>query len=311
MAPGPAGHGVVRHAQALSSLQAAAGARTTVLRELGPVGPADVVHLQFSDSLLPGGIAQAGEAVRTWSAGLEAPLVVTLHDVPGQDPDPARDRRRLAGYRLVGSLADAVVVSARHELPGAGPGTVLVPLPVEPLAPPGPVPRWADRPTVGVLGFVYPGKGHAQVLEAVAKGRSGARVVALGQASPGHADLLGQLRTRAQDLAVDLVVTGSLSESDLHAAALAVTVPVAAYRTLGASGSMATWHACGRRPVVTDSALVREQLDRASDSLLLTDDLGTAVLQGLRDPAATWLAGPADRPDVVGRHAEIYRSVLR
>ena len=311
VAPGPPGHGVVRHALALSTLQAAAGLQTSVLRRLDPVGPADVVHLQFSDSLLTGGVTEAADAVRTWAGGLRAPLVVTLHDVPGQDPDPARDLRRLTGYEVVRTLADAVVVSSPHELPGAGPGSLLVPLPVEPLAAAGPVPAWADRPTVGVLGFVYPGKGHAQVIEAVAQHGAGTRVVVLGAASEGHADLLAELRGRARELDVDLVVTGSLSEADLHAAALAVTVPVAAYRTLGASGSVAAWHACGRRPVVTDSALVRDQLRRDPDSLLLTADLGPAVLRALRDPVSTWLTRPVDRPDVVGRHDEIYRSVLR
>ena len=43
------------------------------------------------------------------------PLVVTLHDVPGADPDPARDARRAAGYARVVAACDAVVVSAEHE----------------------------------------------------------------------------------------------------------------------------------------------------------------------------------------------------
>ncbi len=305
--PGPAGHGVVRHGLAVARLQRAAGVEVTVVEELAGARPAaDVTHVQFSDSLFTGDVARSAAALVAWSRTAPRPLVVTLHDVPGHDPDRDRDRRRRAAYRSVAAVSDAVVVSAPHELAGAGPGAVVVPLPVEPLPPAGPRPNWADRPTVGVLGFVYPGKGHADVLDALAG--TGTRVVVLGAASPGHEPLLADLRERARDRGVDLVVTGPLSEADLHAGARAVTVPVAAYRTLGASGSLATWAACGRCPVVTPSRLVLDQVRDRPGGLIVTDDLRATVRAALRAPGGTWLAGPAERPDVVAQHLAVYRS---
>ena len=268
------------------------------------VGWADVVHAQFSDSLYAGTAADAASAFCAWAAGVRAPLVVTLHDVPGHDPDPARDARRAPAYRRVAAMADAVVVSAPHELSAAAPGAVLVPLPREVLPAPGPRPAWADRPTIGVLGFVFPGKGHGEVLRAAA----GARVVALGTASPGHEGLVVELRREADALDVELVVTGPLSEPDLHAGALAVTVPVAAYRTLGASGSLQTWAACGRRPVVTPSPLT---LALDPGTVVMAHDLTGAVEHALLHPGSTWLDAPAPPVDVAAALREVYARVVR
>ena len=302
--PGPPTHGVVLHAL---SVARAVGAE--VQPDLGRSDPAyDVVHVPFTDALFGPDIGSAAAAFERWAADVDAPLVVTLHDVPGLDADPVRDARRRAGYARVAAAADAVVVCSAHEADRLDPRPVVVPLPVEVLTAPGPAPAWAGRSALGVLGFVYPGKGHDRVLAAAAG--TGAAVVALGAPSPGHDDLVGRLHRQADRLGVELLVTGALSEPDLHAAAHAVTVPVAAYLTSGASASLATWLATGRRPVTTPSPYATELEASAPGALLLTDDLHEAVREALADPGRTWTA-TATGPDVAAAHLAVYRSVLR
>ena len=78
---------------------------------------------------------------------------------------------------------------------------------------------------VAVLGWVYPGKGHAEVLAALdgLPGDVGLRV--LGGASPGHADLLDGLAALARDGGRDLHVDGWVDDDDLPDLLRAVDVP--------------------------------------------------------------------------------------
>ena len=316
--PGPAGHGVVRHGLTVAGLVAEAGIEVTVARTVEPAkGSHDLTHVQFTDALFGSEIGAAAERFVQWARTAPRPLVITLHDVPGRDGDAGRDLRRRTGYRRVIGCCDAVVVSAAHEAQGArlvdGLEPVVVPLPVEQLATPGPRPSWADRPSVGVLGFIYPGKGHERVLRALT-GR-GVRLVAMGAVSPGHEPLLEDLRRLADTCRVELLVTGPLSAAELHAAARAVTVPVAAYTTTGASASLGTWLACGRRPLVTTGPYARELETRWPSSLLLApagDDiaLASALSRVLAEPVGTWLTAAPPQPDVAGAHLAVYRSCL-
>lgn len=316
--PGPAGHGVVRHGLAVAGLVADRGVEMTVARTLdATTGSHDLTHAQFTDALFGDEITAAADRFVQWARTAPRPLVVTLHDVPGRDGDTARDSRRRTGYRRVIGSCDAVVVSAAHEARGArlveGLEPVVVPLPVEQLGTPGPRPSWADRPSVGVLGFIYPGKGHDRVLRALS-GR-GVRLVAIGAVSPGHEPLLEELRRLADTCGVELLVTGPLTTAELHAAARAVTVPVAAYTTIGASASLGTWLACGRRPLVTTGPYARELETRWPGSLLMDpagDDiaLASALSRALADPASTWRTAAPPQPDVAGAHLAVYRSCL-
>ncbi len=303
MVPGPERHGVVVHGQGVGR---AVGAE--VVRDLRPV-TGDVVHVQFTDALFGADISSAAAAFTTWRAQVDGRVVVTLHDVPGGDADAARDARRTAGYTRVVESADAVVVSAQHEAARLRHlvDPWVVPLPVPALAPAGPPPPWVDEATVGVLGFVYPGKGHDVALQVAAE--LGLQVVAAGGPSPGHEPLVEDLQRRADRLGVRLLVTGGLSEPDLHAAARAVTVPLAAYRTVGASGSLATWHAACRRPVVSPSDYARELDARWPGCVRLADDLLAAVGTALGEPAGTWLDAPPHL-DVAQEHLAVYRAVL-
>ena len=302
--PGPADHGVVVHGTAVAELVGARLARTLE----PPTGAWDVTHVQFTDSLFGTEIAASAAAFGEWARRGTGPLVVTLHDVPGADPDSARDARRAEGYRRVAAYADAVVVCSEVEADRLDPRPTVVPLPAAPLAAPGSAPDWAGRTTLGVLGFLYPGKGHDRAIDAAAG--TGATVVALGSASPGHTPLVARLQERARDRGVELLVTGPLSEADLHAAARAVTVPVAAYTTTGASASLLTWVAAGRRPVTTGGPYARELDRRWPGSLLLTDDLAAGVRCALAEPSSTWGASAPATSDVADLLRGVYASVL-
>jgi glycosyltransferase involved in cell wall biosynthesis len=315
--PGPTGSGVVRHGLTIASALTAAGCEVTVVREAaaGQGDSCDLTSVQFTDALFGPDVASATQAFLAWSATAPRPLVVTLHDVPGSDPDAARDARRLAGYLRVAAACDGVLVCSRREgeaLRRLGVEVSVVPLPVLPPAPPGAVPEWGSRPTLGVLGFVYPGKGHADALEAAAALRSGIQVVALGGASPGSAQLVAGLHDLAADLDVPFRVTGTLSDADLHAAALATTVPLAAYRTLGASASLASWLACRRRPVVTAGPQAQEAEERWPGSVLQVAPSGlvAALAAAFEDPSCTWLPQPPPAGPIAEQHLAAFSSVL-
>ena len=307
--PGPALHGVVQHGRAVARLVRGAGADVIIERSLTVSRtPADLTHVQFTDALFGPHAHAAAAAYERWAGCVPGPVMVTLHDLPLAGADDERAARRRAAYRRVVRASDAVMVSSPHEadeLTGYSPH--VIPLPLVPLGPLGPSPAWADRPTVGVLGFIYPGKGHAAVVEAVPPGQ---RVVAAGGPSPGHADLVEELHRRAQARGVDLVVTGAMGADDLHAAVLAVTVPVAAYSTSGSSATLSTWLAAGRRPLTAPTAYTPGVLARWPDSLDLTQDLRTDIAAALAAPARSWLPAPLRSPDVGRLHLAAYRSCL-
>ena len=321
---GPLLSGVARHGLAVAEALAEVGVDVTVVRRTDePVdGPYDVVFVQYTDALFGADAASAAAAFVDWSESVPGPLVVTLHDVPGADPDRARDARRLTAYARVVSACAGVVFCSERERTGLGVRGVVhgvIPLPLMPLPAPGPEPAWGGRPTLAVLGFVYPGKGHAKALEAAAalRGTAGspaeiAEVVAVGGPSPGCSGLLRDLHRRAAELGVPFRVTGPLSDADLHAAALAATVPLGAYRTLGASGSLMTWLACGRRPVVTRGPQSQETEARWPGSVrqVAPDALVDALAAAFADPASTWLPAPLAPAPLGERHMALFASVL-
>lgn len=309
LAPGPPGHGVVRHAAQVADATRRCGA--VPVRS----GPADLTHAQFTDALWGPDVATAAAAFARAARDVPRPLVVTLHDVPGGDQDRARDARRAAGYRHVVACADAVVVSSGHEAAkvrattGADPDVLALPLP--PVAPAGPAPPWAGEPTVGVLGFVYPGKGHAEAIAAAAAvpGPERPAVVAAGAAAPDHRGLPGALAAAAAAAGVGWHHTGGLDGAGLAAAAAAVTVPLAPNRTVSASGSLLAWLAHGRVPVTASGPFAAEVAARAPGSVTLHHDdahRDALVAAALDAPGRT--RGPVpDWPDPGPGHLALYR----
>lgn len=330
---GPDQHGVVLHALRLA--RAGGGELLRLATEdLAPDGVATrawnapdglatrlagrtaVVH--FTDRAFGPTPAAAADALERLVAAT-ASVQVVLHDVP-QPSDGTGQEARTAAYRRVCAAADAVVVSSEHErgLLAAATGVDadrigVVPLPVERELPDGagPVATREDHPPAAVvppgtwvatLGFLYPGKGVEEVVDATAAAARDPRLSAdrrptgvlnLGRPAPGHEDLVDALEQRAAAAGTRFVTTGWLTEDELAAACRAVDVPVAHHRHLSASGSVNSWLAAGRRPLVADSPYAREQAARMPGALRLVghDDalheLTGALVDALGDPAST------------------------
>lgn len=350
--PGPAHHGVTRHGLGLHEHL---GPGWTADAELLRCGRLDeladgalvgrVAAVQVTDRLLAG---DAEAALSTWqrvTAGV-ARLTVVLHDLP-QRSDGGSRRARSRLYAAIAASADGIVVASRHELlllaavlrwgqPRQAEAvlarTRVVPLPIERFpsgGTGGSVPdqmRSGDGETAGVLtvatlGFVYPGKGLEEVIDAAALAArdprlAGRRIAVrnLGRASDGHEDLVEELTARAEAAGISWSTSGWVDDADLPGLLAATTVPVAAHRHVSASGSVATWLAMGRRPLVLASRYGDELADRLPGALLLVDlpDLAGAIADGLVDPGATYLAeGSVLGPSWAQAAAELHEVATR
>lgn len=305
---GDSRHGVVRHA---NELAAAIGRRVgrDVMVPAAGVGDPAPLHLHFTDRLWGASPTQAAARVEQLAA--RTPLTVTLHDLPQESDGDRRREQRAAAYRSVACAARGVVVSSEHERallravtgPWDAVTAVVIPLPVD--RHPGPAPRAAQATPgglddeVSVLGFFYPGKGHAEAVAAVAElaGDPATRlgVTALGGASAGHEQELLELAAAAARRGVRFTITGYLDEATLLSCSRRTAVPVAPHQHLSASGSIGSWIAAGRRPLVPDSPAARELAALRPGTLGLYErgDLAGAIDRARRDPRSTWLAPTA------------------
>jgi len=316
-------HGVTVLARRIASAVAARTGRDAAVAPdalTGPRPPARA-HLHFTDRLWASSPEAAAERIVALAA--RVPLTVTLHDLP-QPSDGARNLpRRSACYRAVVEAARGVVVNSEHEAALLAEHTVtghaprVVPLPVD--LEPAPAVRPDPDGTAAVIGFVYPGKGHAELVEAVAtlrhRGAPGPAgslgVVALGRASAGHEAETDALVAEAAARGVELAVTGYLSDAVLLDRCRRASVPVAAHRHVSASGSVATWIAAGRRPLVPDARYSREMAALRPGTLTLFDGddpeaLAAAVARAAADPSSTWLGPDAATAPGLADVAEAY-----
>jgi glycosyltransferase involved in cell wall biosynthesis len=281
--------------------------------------PADVrrgqrVHLHVTDRLLGSDPSALLDVVARLAR--RARLTLTLHDVP-QPTDGARTfERRVATYRALVASADGWATNSDHEAAlvhhwcrPATPGLV-VPLPVIPAATPR---ARVEAGTVGLFGYVYPGKGHRPVLDAVGLLRRRgvpARVVVLGGAAAGHDRDLRALTERADALGVPIEVTGRLPEESVPAALRSVAVPVVGHRNVSASGSLNSWLAAGRRPLVRTGTYAREMaaLRPGTTTLFEHGRLVSALATALAEPERTWLPAAVDLQPGPVETADAYRT---
>ncbi|WP_134768703.1 hypothetical protein [Nocardioides sp. 1609] len=311
---GPETHGVTRYA---GEVAAAAGA--PVVRDVDRLGPGAAAHLHVTDRLLARDPAAAAAAVESLARRVR--LTVTLHDVPQPTDGPVFEARAAAYGRIV-RASHAWVTNSWHEHALVArwcvvdPRGAVIPLPViesppreEELEDPGA----PSAPALGVFGFVYPGKGHRQVVRAAAALRrdgTSVRVRVLGAAAPGHADEVEDLQRMgwARDVAVE--VTGRVPDHDLGRALRGVAVPVVAHRNVSASGSLNSWIAAGRRPLVRDGAYAREMAALRPGTITLFDDasLSRCVAAALRRPETTWTAPGTDLGPRLPHTAAAYRA---
>lgn len=335
---GPQQHGVVLHGLAVAD--ATAGDVVVAVErpadlDLGDPGHADplaalgacaAVCIPFTDRLLgdtceDAAIAFVRVARRLRRFGVQ--VVVGLHDVPSTGLHALAARRR-AAYRAVIQEADGAIVSSEHEaataerLGAERRWLSVIPLPIPAMRSVTPTDAPAAEPSDGqptVLGFIYPGKGHAEVIDALDGLPAQVGLVAVGRASDGHRSLVTELVDAAEAKGRSLRVTGFVPEAELPRALAAAGVPIAPHAAVCASGSIAAWLGAGRRPIVADGPYVRE-LDRRSPGSLWIyrgpEELRSAIVAALRDPGLTWLPGTVSpgpsTAEVMQRHRTFLRS---
>lgn len=296
---GDSEHGVARYARDLAhAVGPALGTDPVDVTQLDDLPDHSTLHIQFTDRLW--GSSPADAARRVGDLTWRHTVVLTLHDLP-QPSDGSGLARRAECYEAVCRGARAVVVNSEHEraLLAAHVDPALtayvIPLPVDARA--QPVRPRADQVVddIAVLGYFYPGKGHAEAV-AAATALGIPRVTVLGRASPGHERELDDLVQRSALGGVDVEVTGFLPDADLLERCRVSGVPLVAHRHLSASGSLTTWLSVGRRPVALEGRYTREMVDLRPGSLNLStvDGLVAAVGDARADPGSTWL--PTGRP---------------
>lgn len=291
---GDAQHGVDRLARELAAAIAAIDASATRLARPDDVPDGARVHLHFTDRLWGGSPDEAAHAIER--VARRATVSVTLHDVPQPSDGAASMARRAAAYARVAQAATRVVCNSEHERAllaehvGDVPHAVVVPLPCDRL--PGDAASTPSRREVGVLGFFYPGKGHREAVDASAALPSPLPVVAIGRAAAGHEGELQALVDEAASLGVDCSSTGFLDDDALVARMRETLVPVVAHRHVSASGSLNSWIAAGRRPIVVRGAYFEEMAAlRPGTTWLVSDDgLAAAIAAAVADPSRTRLA---------------------
>lgn len=318
VALGPPAHGVTRfaadcaHAAGTPLLEVPDVARLADALAAHPGGP---VHLHITDALFGATPDEAADAVE--SLARDRPVAVTLHDVPQPAEGAERCRRRARAYQRIAAAAGLVVVSSEHErhlCEAAGIAVdVVIPLPVPDLGRAGSSPDQIrpDERAVGVFGFLHPGKAVDLVAQAVAElaaaGDHAVSLRLLGAPADGHEDYVRAALETVRAAGGRAELTGRIDDDDLARVLGEVTVPVALFRNVSASGSINTWAAAGRRPLVSDSDYTREIERRRPGSLLLTDatDLPGELRRLLDDPAPTRVDPPG--PEL----AELGRAYLR
>jgi glycosyltransferase involved in cell wall biosynthesis len=323
---GPEHHGVVRFGMELQAALCAGGFAGGQLRVGGPSGLARGlvaaglgVHLQFTDRLFGTDAHQAAAVVRDLAAHVQrrgGRVTATLHDLP-QPCDHANYATRAREYASLSTILDGIVVSSDHErtllrdIGIHGPVTV-IPLPI-------PVPvaerrTAAEARSVAVFGFVYPDKGHAEVLAAMQGLPRDVLMMAVGEPSPGHDDLIHGLNQQARDQERSFVTTGYVPDDRLTALLQAVTVPVVYHRHVSASGSLNSWLSAGRRPLVPANRYAREVARRNPGALRLFDDgpggLSSALRAALTEPSSTWVPPGTICSPTPGEAAASYRRLF-
>lgn len=249
---GPRNHGVTAYALELADHARAAEVvyEEEFTSEPLPPGP---IHVTFTDHLFGPTPATAVNALLERLG--TRPFSVSLHDIPQPEEGSDRFHARSEAYLRLSRAAHVTVVNSEHEanfFAGTGVTPTVIPLPIpEVNSPYQPVPN-----TVGVIGYLYPGKGHEDLINAV-EGTEYS-LVFMGQVSAGHERWARELLDDAARRGVSVELTGWLSDEELHRRMGTVEVAVCPHRHFSASGSLMTWLGAGRRVIASDSEYTRE-----------------------------------------------------
>jgi hypothetical protein len=333
---GPEEHGVVAYAADVAAALRETDDRTEVAWVDSLPGAQAVArragraHLHVTDRLL--GRSPEEAADRLEGLASVTALTVTVHDVP-QTSDGTGLERRVAAYTRMFAAVDAAAVNSQHEqrlvadfLPGVATPHA-IPLGARRSSPSGLRSREHDAARSGrrdlvvlLAGYIYPGKGHAQAIEAAADAARALRragepvgavvVRAIGAPSTGHEGDVAVLRNEAERLGVRFDVTGFLAGPSFDKRMMDEGIPLAAHEHVSASRSMLDWVEVGRRPLVVDSRYARE-MDRLRPRTIARyepAELALRLVEAWRDPKRTTLPAGASLRPTLADVAEDYLS---
>lgn len=267
--------------------------------------PCDIVHVHLADRMLENDRQRWNNLFRyVRSQGL--PLVLTLHDVPQLEEGAERFNRRRMVTRTLAAAAVLVVVSSESEQQRCarmGIATSLVPHPLFPV-PVGPAPTDAasqvSARTLVVAGFVHPGKGISEFLDRLGDVRGtaldGWQLRLVGDAAFRHRAYVRHVERSARSVGLDFHHTGPVTTGRWRKEMLDASIPIAPHLHCSASGSILSWSAHGRRPVVSGHPFTRELVAQRPDSMTVVGDHDSWV-QVLTDSV---LAGDRHIVDVAG-----------
>jgi hypothetical protein len=326
---GPQRHGVVSFALALADSLTRRGQQAPVLRVGdwasldGTFDHSGGVHVNFTDRLFGSTPADAADRMSALIGRCEragARVTATLHDVP-QAADGGNYRQRIDAYRTVCARLHGCATNSEHERSLVGEGgiaaasdVVVVPLPLEVGDAPVPRPTGGRRRSVAVLGFVYPGKGHPEVLAAMAGAPRDVELLAIGECSAGHDDLARDLAEAASRAGRRFTITGYVPDGALPSVLHGVSVPVAHHRHVSASGSLNSWIAAHRRPIAPVNRYTVEHDRRHPGTVRLYPDtdrgLSAAIESALAEPDSTWLADGVVSGSPPAETARLYAEAL-
>jgi len=130
------------------------------------------------------------------------------------------------------------------------------------------------------------------VLDELSDCRPAVDVLAIGMASNRHRELVGELSEVAAGKGMSFTCTGYVPDAEVTARLRAPLTPVAPHTHVSASGSINSWIAAGRRPLVPSGRYVSELGRRLPGSVQLYEPgrLRGAVEAAIDDPALTWLS---------------------
>ncbi|MET0863025.1 MAG: hypothetical protein ABWZ98_01695 [Nakamurella sp.] len=315
---GPAEHGIPLTARRIAGAAGALGFAGHALAESDPTRlnklvsrlPSGVrlLHLHVNDWLFADSSADPDQQIAALGVLLHSrgvALSVTLHDLPQLSDGSKLYARRVGTYRQLVDLSVGVVVSSEHErtllreaLDDTDLPVEVIPLPIDPLPPAdGPARQHiGSAQTIGIFGYLYPGKGHLEVLQELAGMKPPVHVVAIGRPSDRHTELVGELTKVAVDGGNTFHCSGFVPDADLPNRLREVAVPLAPHTHISASGSINSWIAAGRRPLVPAGRYVTELEQRLPGSVWIYQpgELRATISAAVGQPENTVL--PADFP---------------
>jgi hypothetical protein len=126
--------------------------------------------------------------------------------------------------------------------------------------------------------------------------------------------MVEDLTARALERGIRFVVTGYVPDRDLTRVLRDVDVPVAAHRHVSASGSINSWIAVGRRPIVLDGDYAGEldtRMPGAVTGVGGARGLAAAIQCALEEPSSTWIDDTVVMTPTWAASAADHEAVLR